>query len=86
MPPVPAAGVPLSRPDELKVTPLGRGPLVLKVIEAGKPVAVTWNEPDVPTVKVVLFALVMAGAWSTVSVKLWVAFGTRPLLAVMVML
>ena len=85
MPPVPPAGVPLSRPDELRVTPLGRGPLVVKV-GAGRPVAATWNEPNVPTVKVVWLALVMAGAWSTVSVKLWVAFGDTPLLAVMVKL
>ena len=45
---------------------------------------VTVNVPAVPTVNVVLSALVMAGAWSTVSVKLWVASGATPLAAVMV--
>ena len=37
-----------------------------------------------PAAKVVLLALVMAGAWSTVSVKVCVALGLTPLLAVMV--
>ena len=37
-----------------------------------------------PTVKVVELPEVMAGAWSTVSVKLWVASGLTPLVAVMV--
>jgi hypothetical protein len=40
-------------------------PVSLKV-GAGKPVAVTVNEPAVPAVKVVLFTLVIAGAWLTV--------------------
>ena len=35
-----------------------------------------------PTVKVVLAALLMAGAWSTVSVKVCVAAVPAPLLAV----
>src|SRR5437879_5686934 len=65
------------------MTPLGRAPDSVKV-GAGKPVAVTVKEPAVPTVKVVLSALVMAGAWLTVSVKLWVAFEPTPLLAVTV--
>jgi hypothetical protein len=43
------------------------------------------NDPAAPTVKVVVVALVMAGAWSTVNVKLWVALGETPLLAVIVM-
>ena len=51
---------------------------------AGKPVDVTVNVPALPTVKVVELPEVMAGAWSTVSVKLWVAFGRAPLDAVMV--
>ena len=69
MPPVPAAGVPLSKPVEgLNVTPLANAAVSLR-LGAGKPVAVTVNDPDVPTVKVVLLALVMAGAWFTVSVK-----------------
>ena len=45
---------------------------------------VTVNVPAVPTVKVVLSALVIAGAWSTVRVKLWVASGITPLAAVIV--
>ncbi len=50
----------------------------------GKPEAVTVNVPALPTANVVLLALVMAGARFTVSVKLWVALGRIPLLAVMV--
>jgi len=85
VPPVFAAGVPLSTPVEtLNVTPLGSVPLSLRV-GAGKPEAVTVNVPAVPTVNVVLAALVMVGAWFTVRVKLCVAFGETPLLAVMVM-
>ena len=57
----------------VKVTPLGRAPVLLKV-GAGKPVAVTVKVPAVPTVKVVVLAEVMAGAVrSTVRVKDWVA-------------
>jgi hypothetical protein len=37
-----------------------------------------------PTVNVVVFALVIAGAWFTFSVKLWLAGLPTPLLAVMV--
>src|SRR5205814_1232534 len=72
VPPVPAAGVPPSAPVlALNVTPLGRAPVSLKV-GAGKPLAVT----------VATLALVRAGAWSTVRVKLWVAFVPMPLAAV----
>jgi hypothetical protein len=77
--------VPPSRPAEVKVTPLGRFPVSLKVIVVGNPVAVTVNEPRVPAVNVVLAALLITGVWSTVSVKLCVAFGETPLLAVIVM-
>ena len=60
MPPLPAAGVPLSTPVvALNVTPLGRVPLSLSV-GVGKPVVVTVKLPAAPTVKVVLLALVMA--------------------------
>ena len=45
---------------------------------------VTEKLPAVPTEKVVLAALVIAGAWLTVSVNSWVALGVIPLLAVMV--
>ena len=80
-----AAGVPLSTPVAvLKVTPLGSVPLWLRV-GAGKPVVVTVNDPAVPTLKVALFALVIAGAWFTVRVKFCVALGVAPLEAVMVM-
>ena len=44
--------------------------------------AVTVNEPRDPVANVVLVALVIAGAWSTFSVKLCVALGVTPLLAV----
>jgi len=57
--------VPLSTPAALKVTPLGRAPVSVNV-GVGKPVAVTVNDPAVPTTKVVLLALVMVGAWLTV--------------------
>jgi hypothetical protein len=40
--------------------PLGRAPLSEKV-GTGEPVAVTVNDPAVPTVKVALLALVMTG-------------------------
>ena len=44
--------------------------------------AVTVKLPAVPVVKVVLVALVMAGAWLTVRVKFCVAFGETLLVAV----
>jgi hypothetical protein len=44
---------------------------------------VTLKEPDAPTVKVVPEALLIAGAWSTVSVKLCREF-VVPLAAVIV--
>jgi hypothetical protein len=37
-----------------------------------------------PTVKDVVFALVIAGAWFTFNVKLWLAAVPTPLLAVIV--
>jgi len=73
-------GVPDKTPPE-KVTPVGRVPASV-IVGVGEPVAVTVNVPAVPTTKVVLFALVMAGAWLTVSVKLCVALLPTPLLAV----
>ena len=45
---------------------------------------VTLKVPAEPTVKVVLFALLILGASSTASVKFCVAFGETPLLAVIV--
>ena len=53
-------GVPLRAPA-LNVTPLGSAPDSV-MLGAGVPVAVTANEPAVPSVKVALLALVMAGA------------------------
>ncbi len=65
---VPAAGVPdrraVSGPLPTRVTPLGRAPVSVKVT-FGKPVAVTVNDPVVPTSKVVLLPLVIAGTDST---------------------
>ncbi len=59
---MPAAGVPLSTPvAAVNVTPLGKAPLSLSV-GVGKPVFVTVKLPLLPTVNVVLFALVIAGA------------------------
>jgi hypothetical protein len=50
------------------VTPLGSAPVSVKD-GVGAPVAVTVKLPAVPTVNVVLLALLIAGAWLTVSVK-----------------
>ena len=70
-----AAGVPPRTPvEELNVTPEGSAPDSDKV-GAGIPVAVTVNEPAEPTVKVVLFTLVIAGGTDevfTVRLKFWV--------------
>jgi hypothetical protein len=62
-------------------TPLGSVTVSLTA-GVGKPVVVTVNDPAVPDVKVVLLALVIAGAAFAVSVKDWVAFVPTPLLAV----
>ena len=62
MPPVPAAGVPLSTPvEELNVSPVGNVPVSPKVA-AGNPLAVTVKLPAVPTVNVALLALVIDGS------------------------
>jgi hypothetical protein len=59
---VPDAGVPLRTSVELlKVTPLGNAPDSV-IPGFGNPDAVTLNDPAVPTVKVVLAPLVIAGA------------------------
>ena len=60
VPAVPEAGIPLRTPA-LKVTPLGNVPDSL-MAGAGYPVADTVNNPEEPTVNVVLIALVIAGA------------------------
>ena len=80
---MPAAGVPERTPEALRVTPEDRDP-DSENVGAGVPVAVTVKEPAVPTVKVALEALVIAGAWFTVRVKLCVAFVPTPFCAVRV--
>lgn len=67
VPAVPAAGVPLSVfVAVLNVTPFGRVPASL-IEGVGFPVAVTLKDPPRFTVNVVLFALVIAGAWPVVA-------------------
>jgi hypothetical protein len=44
------------------------------------------NDPAEPTLNAIVAALVIAGLWETVSLKLWVAFGVTPLFAVRVRL
>ena len=59
---MPAAGVPLSTPP-LKMTPLGSVPVSTVVGVGYAPAAVvTVKEPELPTVKVALLALVICGA------------------------
>jgi hypothetical protein len=65
------------------VTPLGSAPVSV-IAGIGVPVEVTVKLPVEPTINVVLLALVIAGPWLTVSVKLWVATVPTPLLAVIV--
>src|SRR5262245_11246034 len=84
VPPVPGSGVPLRRPAADNVTPAGNVPAVTLTVGAGKPVITTLNEPALPTVKVVAFALVIAGAWLTINVKAWVPSGSTPFDAVKV--
>ena len=66
----------------LKVTPVGSAPDSPSV-GTGNPVAVTVKVPEAPRTRVLVFWLVMAGAWLTVSVKFCVAFGVTPFCAVM---
>ncbi len=86
----PALGVPASVAVPLlllvNVTPAGSAPVSVIAIAAlvGNPVVVTVKVPATPVWNVTLFALVIAGAWFTLSVKLCVAFGAMPLLAVIV--
>ena len=65
VPPLPDAGVPLSIavpfPLSTNVTPLGSAPVSVRV-GVGDPVVVTVKLPAVPTVNVVVLALVMLGA------------------------
>jgi len=83
VPTVPNAGVPLSTPAEVKVTPLGR-PGFSKLGER-EACGVTGNDPAVFTVKVALLALVMAGGWPTVKVKALGRVWRHAIFAVIVM-
>ena len=65
------------------VTPDGRAPLSVSE-GVGTPVAVTVNVPAEPTANDVLFALVMTGAWFTVSEKACEASVPTPLCALIV--
>jgi hypothetical protein len=56
----------------VNVTPVGRVAVSLSV-GSGKPVAVTVKDPAVPTVKLVLLALVITGAPSIVMFRFAVA-------------
>jgi hypothetical protein len=73
VPPVPAAGVPLSAPVPFplsaKVTPLGSVPVSVSA-GVGDPVVVTVNVAAAPIANVVLLALVITGAAAAVTVKL----------------
>jgi len=69
MPPVPTAGVPdrvaVPSPLSVKLTPVGKVAPPSDNDGSGKPLVVTEKVPKLPTVKVVLFALVMPGGPST---------------------
>src|SRR5258706_14089352 len=87
----PTVGVPeivaLPLPLFTKATPVGGAPVSVMTMEAplGMPVVVTVKVvPATFFVKVTELALVIAGAWFTVSVNDCVAFGVTPLFAVMV--
>ena len=83
---MPAAGVPLSVPVPLplstNVTPAGSAAPPRASVGSGKPLVVTVNVPGVPTVNVVVAALVIAGASLTFNVKVCVPFGRTPFDAV----
>ncbi len=55
-------------PLSVKFTPLGNDPVLFKAA-VGLPVVVTVKVPLVPAVKVTLFALVIAGAWTRTTFK-----------------
>ncbi len=66
------------------MTPEGSAPVSENAKVAGSPVATTLNVPGVPTLKATVLALVIAGAWFTLSVKLCVAAGATPFAALIV--
>lgn len=63
-----------------KVTPVGNAP-VSERDGVGRPVVVTENDPAAPNANVALAALVIAGPWSTVRVRVCVAGLPTPLVA-----
>ena len=87
-PAVPAAGVPLSvpvpSPLSTNVTPPGSATPVRVIAATGDAVVVTVNVPATPTLKLVVLALVIVGAWLTVSVKAWGAVDPAVFVAVKV--
>ena len=72
-------------PLSTKVTPLGSATPPRAIVGVGNPVVVTVKVPATPTVNAVLAALVMAGGWLTVSVKVCGAVAPTVLVAVKVM-
>ena len=70
-----------------KFTPGGKAPerVIDMLAFVGNPVVVTVKVPAAPSLKVVLLALVITGASWMVRVKLWVASGAMPLLALKLM-
>ena len=62
VPPVPAPGVPESKPELANVTPVGSEPEVALKLGEGVPVPVTLNKPALPTVNVAALPDVIAAA------------------------
>ena len=80
---MPAAGVPLSTPVPALKRDAGSAARRSRLsVGVGKPVAVTVNVPATPTVKVVAFALVIAGAWFDRQREVLRASAPTPLVAV----
>ena len=88
VPPVLAAGVPESvavpSPLSVNVTPDGRVASPSDNVELGTPVVMTVKVPSRSVVKVVSAELVIPGAWRTWRMKVWVASGVTPFVAVIV--
>ncbi len=69
-------------PLSTNVTPAGSAAPVRVIAGAGNPVVVTVNVPGAPIGNVVAAALVIAGGWFTVSVKVCVTGVAVPFVAV----
>ena len=85
----PAVGIPDSEavpsPLSVKLIPAGRVPVWVMVVELGRPGDVVIEKlAAAPTVNVAWLVLVITGGWFTVRVKVCVASGAIPLLAVSV--